>query len=76
MLRKGRAIVAGFAVFELVILVALFAARTGWPAYREAEALRAYSLTMLVARLMDGTGLPKRSSSLFLFDKRVKPWAG
>ena len=54
MLRRIGAVVAGFAVFEAVVLMALFAARTGWPAYASAEPSRAYDFGMLLVRLAVG----------------------
>jgi hypothetical protein len=54
MMRRTGAVLAGFLAFEIVVLLCLFAARTGWPAYAQAESTRAYSLDMLVSRLTAG----------------------
>lgn len=55
MARRLGAILAGFLAFEAVVLVCLFAARTGWPAYAAAEPTRAYDLAMFFARLTAGS---------------------
>ncbi|UVO54827.1 hypothetical protein [Sphingomonas sp. SUN039] len=55
MLRRTGAVLAGFLAFEAVVLLCLFAARTGWPAYAEAEPTRAYDLLMLLVRLTAGS---------------------
>lgn len=55
MLPRIGAILAGFAAFMLVTSAAVFAARTAWPGYAEAEPTRAYSLSMYSARLVAGS---------------------
>ena len=54
-LRSAGAVLAGFLVFEAVVLLCLFAARAGWPAYVQAEPTRAYTLAMLLVRLVGGS---------------------
>jgi hypothetical protein len=55
MLRWTGAVLAGFLAFEAVVLLCLFAARMGWPAYAAAEPTRAYDLVMLLVRLTTGS---------------------
>jgi hypothetical protein len=55
MLRRTGAVLAGFLAFEVVVLLCLFAARAGWPAYAAAEPTRAYDLSMFFARLAAGS---------------------
>jgi hypothetical protein len=53
-LRRVGGVLTAFLAFEAVALLLMFSARTGWPAYAEAEPARAYDLTMLLARLVAG----------------------
>ena len=50
-LRTIGAVTAGAVTFEALVLLSLFAARAGWPAYAAAEPSRAFSFTMLLVRL-------------------------
>lgn len=54
MMRRAGAVLVGFLAFEAVVLLCLFAARTSWPAYAQAEPARAYDLGMLLVRLVAG----------------------
>jgi hypothetical protein len=54
MMRRTGAVLVGFVAFEAVVLLCLFAARTGWPAYAAAEPTRAYDPSMLLVRLAAG----------------------
>ncbi len=54
-LRTMGAVLAAFLAFEAVVLLCLFAARTVWPAYADAEFTRTYSLGMYLARLGAGS---------------------